>query len=1015
MPAAPKPHRRTGRGQANSTQRPNDPKILFGINQGLRSQGRAANPFDYEQKYDEDEFGDEMGPSARFWRVLLDEGQIYDNEMIDGWRDTLDVLLVFAGLFSAVVTTLVAQSSTALQPDYAQLSAALMIELIAIQRAWATGASIEDVAPSPLTLDTVTATALDYWCNACWFVSLALSLSAALVAVLAKQWIQAYKSNTYGTPEQQALVRQFRLMGMERWHVRLIVGLLPMLLHLSLLLFFVGLSLYVLTFNDAIAWIIIGIAGMVYSLYSVTSIMPMIDCQCPYRTPLSDYGYVAVKAAISLVLAAVGARFDGKSDLPADALPTVLEEPEPLRWAVRLRKWIASAVHVLRAHRASRPHEWTARSREAAIVHKRKDRLTQHCLSWIYSTSSNPTVASITLQAISGLHPSFKQLFRDEPMDCRDRMIDDILAGLHTTESMTNDMLARPQDRKAEDMQRYLRQQERLARSLLFFDELAHVKRATNVAEVMVSILLGHYDPRLESDATTRLQLVSLALYEVTHGEEYTPSPAFEFAPKLNLDALDMPFVYALARGGDPARILPILRVPLLAFFAKHGSCTTSEHSIHLAILLWRASQSDGMGEAAQARPTTKDAASLDYWTAAAIHRLLFMKWTHGTPRDYANLDANDIFTSIMDHVIRQLDHLYRSNESLVSRQHDSELCNLEVDFLASLVKHKWTFIDSFSQLAKLPLLSLETRSVCVSTFVAIQNDDPIWRMTSPGRPRVPTSSIRPLLMYIADLLPDPVKIRFYPSAELVSFENLCFSAMAWALLEHPSVGLGILTEDLLNALRPHALAIMDRSLADCSKDKGLMTGLNILITGYTSTLKDEIRVRSEDRPWLQRWIDCLSSPCTDAKPPSHLAWIVSVSIVCEALQPSVPWAMHGMILDLARITSTSHPAVWRDAVSYLWLCASHVSPKESQMVYEALQTPVGNDAYNKLMENLPPDLANVDNHNSLHQPSAELDAQCERDRDFGGAGAASGAGRFDQGGGDGGGDSGAGENVTGG
>ena len=60
---------------------------------------RPANPFDYEQKYDEDEYCKEMAPNARFWRVYLDEAHIYDAEMIEGWRDTLDVLLVFVRSF----------------------------------------------------------------------------------------------------------------------------------------------------------------------------------------------------------------------------------------------------------------------------------------------------------------------------------------------------------------------------------------------------------------------------------------------------------------------------------------------------------------------------------------------------------------------------------------------------------------------------------------------------------------------------------------------------------------------------------------------------------------------------------------------------------------------------------------------------------------------------------------------------------------------------------------------------
>ena len=56
---------------------------------------RPANPYDYEQKYAEDDYGEGLGNNARFGHVLLDEGKIYDAELVDGWRETLDVLLVF--------------------------------------------------------------------------------------------------------------------------------------------------------------------------------------------------------------------------------------------------------------------------------------------------------------------------------------------------------------------------------------------------------------------------------------------------------------------------------------------------------------------------------------------------------------------------------------------------------------------------------------------------------------------------------------------------------------------------------------------------------------------------------------------------------------------------------------------------------------------------------------------------------------------------------------------------------
>ncbi len=78
--------------------------------------------------------------------------------MVEGWRDGLDVLLVFvstivlelrisslieekAGLFSAVVTTFVAQTSQSLQVDYGEVTTLLLIELINVQRSASNGSS----------------------------------------------------------------------------------------------------------------------------------------------------------------------------------------------------------------------------------------------------------------------------------------------------------------------------------------------------------------------------------------------------------------------------------------------------------------------------------------------------------------------------------------------------------------------------------------------------------------------------------------------------------------------------------------------------------------------------------------------------------------------------------------------------------------------------------------------------------------------------------------------------------
>ncbi|KAK0480458.1 hypothetical protein EDD18DRAFT_1322417 [Armillaria luteobubalina] len=203
-----------------------------------QSQTRGHDPLDYEQKYSEDARGEEMGLFARIWRIYLDECAIFDAEMIEDWRDGLDVLLIFAGLFSAVVSTFVVQTSQNLQLDFGEVSASLLFELVSIQRAMADGAPADLVPPSSLTPYTpFHPKTLDSWVNGLWFASLSISLSTALVAALAKQWIHQYVSVSSGTPRDRNLLV---------WHLPTIIGLLPVLMHTALGLFLLGLVIFLI-------------------------------------------------------------------------------------------------------------------------------------------------------------------------------------------------------------------------------------------------------------------------------------------------------------------------------------------------------------------------------------------------------------------------------------------------------------------------------------------------------------------------------------------------------------------------------------------------------------------------------------------------------------------------------------------------------------------------------------------------------------------------------------------------
>ncbi|PBK86589.1 hypothetical protein ARMGADRAFT_1047827 [Armillaria gallica] len=212
--------------------------------------------FNYEDKYPEDPIYHETAPNARVWRTYADESVNFDANMVEDSRDNVDVLLVFAGLFSAVVSTFVTQASQSLSADYTQMSASFLFELVAIQRAVASGATVDTVNASPYDPSSIFVPSTgSIWVNGLWFTSLVLSLTTALIAVLAKQWLHYYTALPSGTPRERSHVRQFRYMGFQKWHVLVIVGLLPVLMHVALAIFFVGLVVFLIPLRVSLSWI----------------------------------------------------------------------------------------------------------------------------------------------------------------------------------------------------------------------------------------------------------------------------------------------------------------------------------------------------------------------------------------------------------------------------------------------------------------------------------------------------------------------------------------------------------------------------------------------------------------------------------------------------------------------------------------------------------------------------------------------------------------------------------------
>ena len=133
-------------------------------------------------------------------------------------------------------------------------------------------------------------------------MSLVISITCAVLATLLQQWARRYLKVTQ--PEtrydlhKRAWIRSFFHKGVENSLLPLVVEALPMLLHVSLVLFFAGLAVFLwnvdLTiFKVAMSWI-----GVCTALYGYAMLISMLRRGSPYYAPLTP---LALPLAVPII------------------------------------------------------------------------------------------------------------------------------------------------------------------------------------------------------------------------------------------------------------------------------------------------------------------------------------------------------------------------------------------------------------------------------------------------------------------------------------------------------------------------------------------------------------------------------------------------------------------------------------------------------------------------------------------------------------------------------------------
>ncbi|KAJ7191265.1 hypothetical protein GGX14DRAFT_600987 [Mycena pura] len=212
------------------------------------------------------------------YKPLADE---FDKEFKDKYGTNLDTSLIFAGLFSAVNSAFIIQIQPQLQPDPNVITQGLLMHLVQnITGSIPPGIQV----PMPATrVDSMVVIAQSFL-----YFSLFTTLLAALLAVLAKQWLLHYDSaGERGSMEDRGLERQRKVDGLQRWKFDFVMQIFPLLLQTSLLLFAAALSIYLWTINNVIAAISIGLTSLGVILYILMVLSAIISRDSPYQTSLS--------------------------------------------------------------------------------------------------------------------------------------------------------------------------------------------------------------------------------------------------------------------------------------------------------------------------------------------------------------------------------------------------------------------------------------------------------------------------------------------------------------------------------------------------------------------------------------------------------------------------------------------------------------------------------------------------------------------------------------------------------
>ncbi|CCL98828.1 uncharacterized protein FIBRA_00833 [Fibroporia radiculosa] len=227
---------------------------------------------------------------SKRWADCAEKIWKHEKDIADEQKEEIGNLLLFAGLFSAVLTTFVFPYYQSLQSPPPSDATAQILLLLSVQLdIIAAHTGVQDVVSPVLTTisnssSTPPTHTSAFVINGLWFSALVFSLGAASISISVAQWLNHYSARPTGSSQQSIRVWNIRHKALLKYRIPQIISVLPVLLQIALTLFLVGLVILIWPFSHVVAAVVLALVVLLLLISIGTALIPAFLSACPFKS-----------------------------------------------------------------------------------------------------------------------------------------------------------------------------------------------------------------------------------------------------------------------------------------------------------------------------------------------------------------------------------------------------------------------------------------------------------------------------------------------------------------------------------------------------------------------------------------------------------------------------------------------------------------------------------------------------------------------------------------------------------